>query len=400
MMPPRPSRAQLLVLIAATLHAGLSPAWAQSAPRRAGAPGALVTRAAAAVVTIVAYRAGTSEVTSAVGVRVSDGRVLTTLRHLRGAVRAEVFDARGDLLGTATGLEQAEVTLDLAVIGQLTGPGARLTLARRAAGPAQKLSLLEPRRGAASTIVERVVTHVEPDDAGRTVLRIGAPVPGAAAGSPLVNARGELVAIALGTMPARDYNDAAVDVSAIRDLLARPPVRLGLPAVDGTIAASRAAIPDGRAGAPAIAAGRGTEPAAGRGIFPERYGVAIGGDTAGTWAVELFGCARLESRRKVYCYLRVTNLARSATFAVSGGDLTDSTRRRRRAAETLVTANAEQRVAGWRRKAEVPLRELESARMALEFTPPETDTDAVRLMVDVSGERALWFGPFVLQRAP
>jgi hypothetical protein len=58
------------------------------------------------------------------------------------------------------------------------------------------------------------------------------------------------------------------------------------------------------------------------------------------------------------------------------------------------------RVAGWRKKAEVPLRELEAARIALEFELPERSGDAVRLMVDVAGERRLWFGPFVIQRAP
>ena len=359
-------------------------------------------RAADAVVTIVAYREGTSEVSSGTGVRLADGRVLTALRQLRGAARAEVFNADGDLIATAVALEVADMKLDLGVIGQVTGSGARITLARRSATQAQKVSLLGPRQGTRRAIDERTITRVAPADAGRALLRLGAEVGATAAGSPVVNARGELVAVALGGLAGRDDNDVAVDVSTIRDFIARPVSRLALPARDGTVAAARAPATEVRAATPAAAVARPGDPAARprSSIFPERYGTAIGADTAGTWAVELFGCARLESRQRVYCYFRVTNLARGATFAVSGGDLADSTRRKVGGAENLVVGETVQRVAGWRTKAEVPLRELESVRVALEFPLPARDGDAVRLMVDVAGQRELWFGPFVLQRAP
>ncbi len=363
-------------------------------------PAAGLSRAGDAVVTIVAYREGTTEVTSGSGVRVSDGRVVTALRHLRGASRAEVFGANGDLLGTAATLDQADVKLDLAVLPPIADPGNRMTLSRRSAVLAQKVSVLGQRKGTTRSVLERTVTHVEPDADGRSLLRLGVAIAGGLAGSPVVNARGELVAVAIGTIPGRDEGDIAVDVSTVRELLARPAVRLGFPARDGTIAAARAA-PDPKATAASAAARpaeTGTKPRAS--VFPERYGAPISADTAGQYAVELFGCARLESRQKVYCYLRVTNLAQGATFGINGADLADSTRRKLRAAENLVMGDMSQRIAGWRSKAEIPLRELESARVAVEFVPPPRDGDAVRLMVDVAGERTLWLGPFVLQRAP
>lgn len=392
--PASYASAVLSVVLIATATA----AHAQT-PSRVVAAAALA-RAGDAVVTIIAYRDGTADFTSGTGFRVADGRVITTLRHLRGASRAVIFAANGDSLATATTLDQAEVKLDLAVLPRILTAGDRLTLARRSAILAQKVNLLGPRKGTTRPVAPRTVSHVEPDSAGRPMLRLGAPVTGSDVGAPVVNSRSELVGVALGSIPGKDDGDIAVDVSAIRELLARPAVRLGFPARDGTIAAARAAV-DPRAATP-TAGVRTAEPStrARASIFPERYGSAISADTAGPFAVELFGCARLESRLKVYCYLRVTNLTRGATFAVNGGDLTDSTRRKLRAAENLIFGETSQRVAGWRKKAEVPLRELESARIALEFAPPTKEGDAVRLMLDVSGERTLWLGPFVLQRAP
>ena len=372
------------------------------APSRAATAAALA-RAGDAVVTIVAYREGSSDVTSGTGVRVADGRVLTALRHLRGASRAEVFNSDGDLLATVSTLDQAEVKLDLAVLPRSSEAGASITLARRSAVLTQKVNVLGPRKGSTRSVVARTITHVEPDGNGRLLLRLGASVAGGAVGSPVVNARSELVAIALGSIPGREDGDIAVDVSAIRELLARPAVRLGFPSREGTIAAAKAPGADPRAGPASTVAkpvDAASKPRHTGNIFPERYGTAISTDTAGAFSVELFGCARLESRQKVYCYLRVSNLAGGRTLTIAGGDLADSTRRSLREADNLVQGDTLQRVAGWRSKATVPLRELESARIALEFVPPAREVDAVRLILDIAGERTLFLGPFVLQRAP
>jgi hypothetical protein len=367
--------------------------------RTTAAAAAALARAGDAVVTIVAYRDGTSAVISGAGVRLTDGRIVTSLRHLRGAVRAEVFSADGDLLATATTLEQADAKLDLGVFARVTVPGENLVLARRSALLASKVNVLGPRKATVRMVAERTITHVEPDDAGRPLLRLGAPVAASAAGSAVVNARNELVGIALGTIPGREDGDIAVDVNAVRDLLARPVAVFAFPSRDGTIAAAKGAG-DPKAAAAAARPADGSTRQRAASIFPERYGTPIGVDTARAWAVELYGCARIESRQKVYCYLRITNLERGATFELSGGDLADSTRRKLRGAENLLLGETVQRVAGWRKKAEIPLRELESARIALEFFPPDRDGEPMRLMVDVSGEKPLWFGPFVLQRAP
>ena len=365
--------------------------------RNAAARAAALARAGDAVVTIVAYREGTSAVSSGTGVRLTDGRVVTPLRHLRGASRVEVFGAEGDLLATVTTLEQAEAKLDLAVFARVISPGENLLLARGSAVIASKVNLLGPRQASVRSVVERTITHVVPDDNGRRLLRLGTAVAASAAGSPLVNPQNELVGIALGTLPGRDEKDIAVDVSAVRELLARPATPLTFPSRDGTISAATAPI-DPRAAA-AASADAAARPRA-TNIFPERYSAPIGTDTARSWAVELYGCARLESRQKIYCYLRITNLTRGATLELNGSDLADSTRRKLRAAENLLLGETVQRVAGWRKKAAVPLRELESARIALEFSPPVKDRDPLRLMIDIAGEKAVWFGPFVLQRSP
>jgi hypothetical protein len=378
-------------------------------PRTATAPtesAAAIARAGDAVVTIVAYRDGTAEITSGTGVRVADGRVLTALRHLRGATRAEVFGAEGDLLANVTTLDQAEVRLDLAILPRIITPGSRITIARRSATLLQKVRLLGPRKGTVRSVAERTVSHIEPDADGRPLLRLGAPVAASAAGAPVVNGAGELIAIAVGVLPGKEEGDIAVDVAAIRELLARAPARLGFPARDGTIAAAKAPADPKAAPAPAVATPE-SAPSARASVFPGRYGTPpISADTAGQFAVELFGCVRFESRQKVYCYLRVTNLSQGATFTVKGGDLADSTRKKVRSAANLLiaasgtAAETTQRVAGWRTKAEVTLRELDPTRVALEFDPPAQDGDVSRLMFDIAGERTLWLGPFILRRAP
>lgn len=366
-------------------------------PTRAATAAAL-GRAGDAVVTIVAYREGSSDVTSGTGVRVTDGRVITALRHLRGASRAEIFGADGDLLATVTTLDQADVKLDLAVLPRIATPGTSIMLARRSATLAQRVSILGPRKGATRSVAERTVTHVEPDDNGRPLLRLGAQLSGSAAGSPVVNTRSELVAIAMGSIPGREDGDIAVDVIALRELLARPSARLAFPTRDGTIAAARATAETKPV--TSTPAETGVRARTATNIFPERYGTPISADTAGSFAVELYGCVRLEARRKVYCYLRVTNLGAPRTMTIAGGDLADSTLRKIREADSLLQGETSQKVAGWRAKATVPLRELESVRLALEFTPPERDADTNRLILDISGERTLFLGPLVLQRAP
>jgi hypothetical protein len=376
-----------------------------AAPSGAGAQAralaaAAMARAGDAVVTIVAYRDG-DEVTSGTGVRVADGRVLTALRHLRGASRAEVFGAAGDLLGTLTTLEQADAKLGLGVFPRLGTTGDRVPLARRSVTVTARVNVLGPKKGTVRVNMERTITHVEPDDAGRPIMRLGAPLTASAAGSPVVNARGELVGVAVGALTGRDENDLAIDVSAIRDLLARPPVRLAFPQRDGTMTAAASTAADTRVAAGAVTARPADLPGRTRNsVFPERYGNPIGGDTVGTVAFELFGCAKLESRQKVYCYLRVTNLAREATVTINGGDLADSTNRKLGEAESLITGEVSQRLAGWRSKASIPLKELESVRVAVEFAVPARESAVARLMLDVAGERTLWLGPLVLQRVP
>lgn len=364
---------------------------------------AALARASDAVLTIVAYRDGTSDVTSGAAIRTTDGRVITALRHLRGASRADVYSAEGDSLASFTTLDQADVKLDLAVLPKLATLGPSIALGRKSAILSQKVTLLGPKKGTVRSITARTITHVEPDDAGRVLLRLSAPITGAAAGSAVVNTRGELLAIALGVIPGREEGDVAVDVGSVRDLLARPSARLAFPAKDGSITAARA-TPDSRAATAAVGTGAkpadtGSKPRVGS-IFPERYGAAISGDTVGVWSIELFGCARLESRQKVYCYLRITNLATAATITINGGDLADSTRKKLREADNLIQGETSFRVAGWRNKAAIPVRELEAIRVALEFAPAERETDAVRLILDVGGERTLFLGPFILQKVP
>jgi hypothetical protein len=289
--------------VAVALVVSAATASSQAPSRAAGA--AALARAGDAVVTIVAYREGSSDVTSGTGVRVADGRVITALRHLRGAARAEVFGAEGDLLSTVTTLDQADVKLDLAVLPRITAPGISVVLARHSAALAQKVSVLGPKKGTVRSVAERTVTHVEPDDNGRPLLRLGAPVAGSAAGSPVVNSRSELVAIALGSIPGRDDGDIAIDVMALRELLARPSARLAFPSRDGTIAAARTSGSDPKPSS-AVPGAKASDPAArprtAASIFPERYGNPISAGTTGVAAQGVLLPAHHESWQRSHAH--------------------------------------------------------------------------------------------------
>jgi S1-C subfamily serine protease len=188
-----------------------------SAPRP---PVTVPARARTAVVTILAYGATGDAFATATGAVASDGRVVTTLRPLRGALRAEIYGADGNLLTTVTALEQADTRKDLAVLPRVTGT-ARLVAARRRAEFGQRVAVLGPRGGVADGIAPATIAAVEESDRGR-VMRLDAAIGAGFIGGPVVSARGEWLGVTVGAIVGRDEVGLAVDVADVRELLARP----------------------------------------------------------------------------------------------------------------------------------------------------------------------------------
>jgi hypothetical protein len=357
--------------------------------------GAIVVpaRARNAVVTLLAYGATGDAFATSTGFVAQDGRVVSTLRPLRGAMRVELYGAGGDMLATATSLVQADVQKDLAVFARLAPGAARLTTSRRRGEFGQKVAVLGPRGGTGDGIAAATIAAVEESERGR-VMRLDAQLASSFVGGPVVAANGELLGVMVGAISGRDELGLAVDVADLRALLAQPPVRLGFPTRDGRVSPLTESPPQ-------PAPRRNSAPTTREIGVLDRFGPLTATDSVKAFTVEWFGCGVIESRQRLYCHLRITNRGPTASIAVSGAALTSEDRRQRASAEYALVGDSTVRIAGRGTKAVVQLREQEFRRLALEFSLPGAEVRApTQLQVEFDGEKAIWFRPLNLHRPP
>jgi hypothetical protein len=350
-----------------------------------------------AVVTVLAYRAPRDPVVSLTGFLLADGRVVTALRPLAGATRVEVYNTDGDLLATATSLDAADPKGGIVALPRLVRPPLTLAVARRPVTVGERVTVFLAPRGTTRASAEQQVTALEAAGDTGIVVRLGTPVAPEAIGAPVLDAKGEVVAIALGTMPGREATrDLALDAQAVRRALGRPGGRLSLPARDGSVIALAGRLGADSAGAPA-ARGARPDPAAARAAAPA---LPVATDTVGTYLVDLYGCRLTESTGELACQLRIVNNGKATTVAIEGGDIADTTRRRLVEAEAIERAGTVLRIRGWRAKAPLELRELDAVRFTLRFAGVKTLPARTALVVRVGGAGEAWLGPFAPARVP
>lgn len=368
------------------------PAVRGEAQRRPAAP----RDPGAAVVTVLAYRAPRDPVVSATGFVLADGRVVTALRPLAGAARVEVYSTDGDLLATATSLDAADTKGGVVALPRLARAPLTLAVARRPVAVGERVTVFLAPRGTTRASAAQQVTALEAAGDTGIVVRLGAPVAPEAIGAPVLDARGEVVAIALGTLPGREASrDLALDVQTVRRALGRAGGRLSLPARDGSVIALA-----GRVGADSAApAGRAprVDPAAARTAAPA---LPVASDTVGDYVLDLYGCRHVEAGGELACQLRLVNNGKATTVAIEGGDIADTTRRRLVEAEAIERAGSVQRIRGWRAKAPVELRELDAVRFTLRFAGVATLPPRTMLVVRIGGAGEAWLGPFAPVRVP
>jgi hypothetical protein len=227
------------------------------------------------------------------------------------------------------------------------------------------------------------------------VFKLGAPVAGDAVGAPVLDARGDMVGMALGSIPGRDDRDLAVDVATVRRSIGRPGGRFALPGRDGAVVAL---------GADADKSGKtpkGAEP-----VVPVRPSgpptVPVASDTLGPLVIDLFACSLAEAKKELTCLMRVTNNATTpAKVVVEGSDFADSTRKKLQEGESVEQGGTIQRTKGWRAKASFDLRELDATRFSVIFTEVAAKVpERASLVVRIGGGGDAWFGPFTLTRVP
>ncbi|MCU0627337.1 MAG: serine protease [Gemmatimonadaceae bacterium] len=301
-----------------------------------------------AVVTVLAYRGPRDAVATATGFLVTDGRVVTALRPLLGATKLEVYTTKGDLLGTATSLDAADVKTGIVALPRLGRPPATVGFARRSPVLGDKVTVFLAPKGVTRGTAEQTVAAVEAGSADQGfVFKLGAPVAGDAVGAPVLDARGDMVGMALGSIPGRDDRDLAVDVATVR---------------------------------------KGAEP-----VVPVRPSgpptVPVASDTLGPLVIDLFACSLAEAKKELTCLMRVTNNATTPAKVVVG--------------ESVEQGGTIQRTKGWRAKASFDLRELDATRFSVIFTEVAAKVpERASLVVRIGGGGDAWFGPFTLTRVP
>jgi hypothetical protein len=377
----------LLALVALALAP--RSAEAQGTPRRPPAR-AGVRAPGAAVVTVLAYRGPRDAVQTAAGFILPDGRVATALRPLAGATKLEVYTTGGDLLATVTALDAADVKSGIAVLPRLAQRPAVVAFARRVATVGDKVVVFLAQKGTTRGTAEQTVAAVETGSADVAVFRLGTAVVADGVGAPVLDARGEVVGMALGQLPARDERDLAVDVATIRRSIGKPGGRFALPARDGSVAALGAPADTARPGR--LPGGR-PEPAR-----PALAGTPVASVKLRSTVVDLFGC--VQTGRDVQCLLRLANDGRATKVEIEGGDLADSTRAKLAEAEAVDVGGTVVRVRGWRTKAPIELRELDATRFAVLFSGVAPLPDRMTLFVRIGGQGDAWLGPFAPTRTP
>lgn len=181
----------------------------------------IVQRAGPAVVSLKTFDAQGAELLIGSGFILRDGRIVTNAHVVQGAVRAEVFDADGRLMGTASHAEALSSTVDLAVLPRLGDPHATVALARRAPGVGEEIVTIGTPEGLANTVSTGIVSAYR-EVAGRRMMQITAPLSSGSSGGPVLNRRGEVVGVSVAVFEGGQNLNFAVPLEDVRAIVGSP----------------------------------------------------------------------------------------------------------------------------------------------------------------------------------
>jgi serine protease Do len=202
----------------------LSLAAALGAP--AAAPGQIpvpriAQRAGPAVVSLKTFDARGRELLMGSGFIVRDGRVVTNAHVVEGAARAEVFDADGRLMGTASHAEALSTTVDLAVLPRLGTPRGTVRLARREPSVGEEVVAIGAPEGLTNTVSNGIVSAYR-DVEGRRMMQITAPLSEGSSGGPVLDRRGEVVGVSVAVFEGGQNLNFAVPLEDVRAIVGSP----------------------------------------------------------------------------------------------------------------------------------------------------------------------------------
>lgn len=200
----------------------LSLAAALAAPAQGQIPvPRIVQRAGPAVVSLKTFDADGRELMLGSGFVLRDGRIVTNAHVVEGAVRAEVFDAEGRLMGTASHAEALSSVVDLAVLPRLGNPRNTVSLARHAPIVGEEVVAIGAPEGLTNTVSNGIVSAYR-DVEGQRMMQITAPLSEGSSGGPVLNRRGEVVGVSVAVFEAGQNLNFAVPLEDVRAIVGSP----------------------------------------------------------------------------------------------------------------------------------------------------------------------------------
>lgn len=192
----------------------------------------IVQRAGPAVVLLKTFDARGRELGLGSGFVLRDGRIVTNAHVVRGAARAQVFDADGRLLGSATHAEALNASLDLAVLPRLGSPRATIQLARQAPSVGEEVVAIGAPEGLTNTVSNGIVSAYREVE-GQRVMQITAPLSHGSSGGPVLNRRGEVVGVSVAILGQGQNLNFAVPLAEVQSVVGTPAGRVAFPGTAG-----------------------------------------------------------------------------------------------------------------------------------------------------------------------
>jgi hypothetical protein len=193
------------------------------------------------------------------GFFVAPGLVVTNFHVIENCVRgvARAIDGRKEPLAV-TEVVAYDKNADLAILRVPEGASvAPLPLASRSVETGEPVYALGNPEGLSGSLSDGLVSNARRSDGTRDLIQISAPISHGSSGGPVVNNRGQVIGVAVGSIEKGQNLNFAIPVSYVRILLTaagRDVDRVAASGVDGawSVPLGLAPVPTARAQAPSI----------------------------------------------------------------------------------------------------------------------------------------------------
>jgi hypothetical protein len=159
------------------------------------------------------------------GFIIGDGRVVTNLHVIEGAKYGSVFISGSSAKHKIEGYFSIDKQNDLAILSVPTLTGKPIQLASTNPEIGEKVYAIGNPKGLSGTISEGIVSGIR-DLENKKLIQITAPISPGSSGGPVLNNKGEIIGVAVGTLASGQNLNFAIPSSAVKILMQKNQVTL------------------------------------------------------------------------------------------------------------------------------------------------------------------------------